>query len=452
MPIFKKGDRSSVTNYRPISLLNTFSKIFESIIATRLNKFLAKYDILYNYQFGFRNKHSTKLALLDSIDDILNSLNDKNYVAAIFLDLSKAFDSLDRDILLYKLYNYGIRGPMHSWFKSYLSHRSQYVNINNIQSTLESVDYGVPQGSVLGPLLFLLYINDIGFIPGLDVNPKNFADDTNIFVCSPNLSELNHKCQRTIDIISGWMLANRLTVNCDKTNYMLFSPSKWSKESCDLDLKINGNHIKKAEVTKYLGVHVDENLEWKPHIQDLCLSLRKYVGIFYKLSQKLPIKILKMLYFSLIHPRILYAIEIYANTYITYLHDLITLNNRILRILQHKSIHITNCDLYRSFNTLPVNKLFQYQILLHAHAINHHPETLPTIFLNNNHRNKDIHMYNTRASQDFHRVSIKSAYGNRISSNVYAKLWNLIPMNLNIERSLNTFKRLLKEYISCNDI
>jgi len=229
LPIFKKGDRSSVTNYRPISLLNTFSTIFESIIATRLNKFLAKYDILYNYQFGFRNKHSTKLALLDSIDDILNSLNDKNYVAAIFLDLSKAFDSLDRDILLYKLYNYGIRGPMHSWFKSYLSHRSQYVNINNIQSTLESVDYGVPQGSVLGPLLFLLYINDIGFIPGLDVNPKNFADDTNIFVCSPNLSELNHKCQRTIDIISGWMLANRLTVNCDKTNYMMFSPSKWSK-------------------------------------------------------------------------------------------------------------------------------------------------------------------------------------------------------------------------------
>src|SRR3989442_951168 len=117
-----------------------------------------------------------------SVDVILHSLNDNNYVAAIFMDLSKAFDSLDRDILLFKLYNYGIRGPMHAWFKSYLSQRTQYVIINNFQSTLKNVDYGVPQGSVLGPLLFLLYINDIGTIPQLEVNPKIFADDTNIFV------------------------------------------------------------------------------------------------------------------------------------------------------------------------------------------------------------------------------------------------------------------------------
>jgi len=130
LPIYKKGVRSLTSNYRPISILNTFSKILESIIAERLTKYITKYEILYKYQFGFRQKHSTKLALLDSIDEIYASLNEKKYVAAVFFDLSKAFDSLDRNILLSKLYNYGIRGPMHSWFKSYLTNRTQYVCLN----------------------------------------------------------------------------------------------------------------------------------------------------------------------------------------------------------------------------------------------------------------------------------------------------------------------------------
>ena len=159
----------------------------------------------------------------------------KQYVAAIFFDLSKAFDSLDRDILLHKLYNYGICGPMHSWLTSYLSNRSQYVILNNAQSTMLSVDYGVPQGSVLGPLLFLIYINDIGNIPNLPAYPKIFADDTNIFINASNLIKLNRDCQDAIDRISDWMLANRLTVNYEKTNYMIFSPNKQLKDSSVLE-------------------------------------------------------------------------------------------------------------------------------------------------------------------------------------------------------------------------
>ncbi len=452
LPVYKKGDRQSVSNYRPISLLNTFSKIFESIIGDRLTRFLIKYDILYKYQFGFRKKHSTKLALLDSMDMILGVLNENKFVAAIFMDLSKAFDSLDRDILLCKLYNYGIRGSMHSWFKSYLSNRNQYVTINDSNSVMQNVEYGVPQGSVLGPLLFLLYINDLGSIPKLEFSPKIFADDTNVFVYSSNLSDLKIKCQHTINIISDWMLANRLTINCDKTNYMIFSPSKAAVESSDISLYINASQIKKVTVTKYLGIHIDENLDWKIHIQDICQTLRKYVGVFYKLSQKLPIRVLKMLYFALIYPRILYAIEIYANTYMTYLHDLFVLNNRILRIMQHKSFRVPTIDLYKSFNTLPVHKLFQYQLILHAHAIKFNSESLPKFFLANNLRNNDIHTHNTRTSQDFHRISITSIYGNKISSNIYAKLWNSLPKNIKSETRQNIFKHLLKEYLTHNEI
>ena len=219
---------------------------------------------------------------------------------------------------------------MHTWLKNYLSIRSQYVILNNAQSTTLSVDYGVPQGSVLGPLLFLIYINDIGNIPNLPAYPKIFADDTNIFINASSLIKLNRDCQDAIDRSSDWMLANRLTVNYEKTNYMIFSPNKQLKDSPVLDLTIDNLKIKKVISIKYLGIYIDEDLNWKTHIQDLCQSLRKYVGIFYKLRLKLPQKILKILYFTLVYSRILYAVEIYANTYITYLHDLMIINNRIL--------------------------------------------------------------------------------------------------------------------------
>ena len=156
IPIPKtKTDLDLQTNYRPIALLSFFSKIFEKIVAERLSKFFMKFDILYEYQFGFRSKYSTKHALIESIDYIREAIDQNNYVAGIFFDISKAFDALDHEILLSKLHNYGIRGSMYDWVKSYLSHRSQFTVINKTASSFSKLNYGVPQGSVLGPLLFL---------------------------------------------------------------------------------------------------------------------------------------------------------------------------------------------------------------------------------------------------------------------------------------------------------
>ena len=166
----------------------------------------------------------------------------------------------------------------------------------------------------------------------------------------------------------------------------------------------------------------------------------------------MPIKILRMLYFSLIYSRILYAIEVYANTYITYLHDLIILNNRLLRIIQHKPYNINTSDLYKSFNTLPVNKLFQFQLLIHAHTINFRPSLLPSIFSLNYQINKNIHSHDTRSSNDFHRTSTSSVFSTKISSNLCAKLWNSLPINLKSEYSIHTFKGLLKDYLTIDDM
>ena len=338
IPIFKKGKHSCVSNYRPISLLSVFSKIFETLMATRLSNFLNKHNLLYEFQFGFRSAYSTKLALINTVDDILKGLDKKEYVAGIFLDFSKAFDSLDHDILLQKLSNYGIRGRIHDWFRSYLSDRVQFTYVNSTCSDLKSINFGVPQGSVLGPLLFLIYINDIGNIPGLKRLPKLFADDTNIFVSKQSIPDLSNECQIILEKINQWVLANRLTLNLDKTCYMVFTPftSNSNTPQIDLNLVLNGNRLTRVSSTKYLGVIMDDKLNWILHIQDLCTHLRKYIGIFYKLSCNLPLPILRMLYFSIIYPRLLYGIEIYANTYQTYLHDLIILNNRLLRIVQSK--------------------------------------------------------------------------------------------------------------------
>ena len=359
IPILKPGnDKQLCSSYRPISLLSIFSKIFETLIAGRLRNFLTKFDILYEYQFGFRPGHSTSLALLDSVDDILTNLDEGNLVAGIFIDLSKAFDSLDHTILLNKLYHYGFRGPIHDWLKSYLQDRVQLTFVNNISSSTQSITFGVPQGSVLGPLLFLLYINDIGNIPNLKYKPKLYADDANIFVHSKNYQDLQLNCQNTLNLIYNWVLDNRLTLNIEKTCFMLFSPPVSMPMPNDFRLVINNAVIMRVENIKFLGVWLDNKLDWKYHLKELYNSLNKYIGIFYKLSNFLPKNILKLLYYSIIHSKILYGIEVYANTYLTYLHDVIILNNRLLRIMQNKKRDTK----HNNFNTLPIDKPFEFKL------------------------------------------------------------------------------------------
>src|SRR6267154_1341112 len=192
---------------------------------------------------------------------------------------------------------------------------------------------------------------------------------------------------------------------------MLFTPKQFISAPLSLSLYVNNTQIIKVTSVKFLGVIIDEKLDWKIHIQDLCLRLRRYVGIFYKLSLKLPPHILKILYLAIIYPRILYGIEVYANTYLTYLHDLMILNNRLLRILQHKKYFTNTIDLYTTYVTLPINILFKYQLLLFAHDIFYKSEKLPKLFYSDRLTNSDVHNYSTHSNQDFHRASENSSYG-----------------------------------------
>ena len=204
---------------------------------------------------------------MNSVDDILSNLDQNQVVAGIFLDLSKAFDSLHHEILFEKMHCIGIRGVILDWFKSYLNQRVQFTCVNNVSSSYETANYGVPQGSVLGPLLFLIYVNDIGKIPGLRTLPKLFADDSNIFVAGKNYDDLRSESQISLNLLSQWFLQNRLTINISKTCYTIFKRNEKEIVPNDFKLLINNIPLKRVEQCKYLGITIDSKLNWADHIE-----------------------------------------------------------------------------------------------------------------------------------------------------------------------------------------
>ena len=258
IPLYKGKDPCHFNNYRPISLLSVFSKIFEKVMYDRLYNYLTTLQILYEYQFGFQKNRSTYMALISLTDRITKAMENGKYCIGIFIDFRKAFDTVDHSIILEKLYHYGIRGVAHDWFFSYLTGRKQFVEFNGSKSTVLDMKCGVPQGSNLGPLLFLLYINDLAF-----VSPKLFAilfaDDSNFFCTGQSLSKVFETVNHELNSIVDWLNSNKMSLNVEKTHFMIFH-SKGKNIPDKGEIKILGTNISEVKFTKFLGVMIDSNL------------------------------------------------------------------------------------------------------------------------------------------------------------------------------------------------
>ena len=224
IPIYKAKDKKDISNYRPISLLPVVSKILKKVVHKNLYTFLEKNKVIYASQYGFRKNRSTVNAITELVCHITNAIENKQNTLSVFLDLSKAFDTIDHNILLHKLEFYGVRGLALNWFQSYLTDRKQYVLYNNVQSQTLDITCGVPQGSVLGPLLFLIYVNDIA---NCLTHSKliSFADDTTVFLSSKCINDLYKNMNSDLDDLTNWFKANRLALNVNKSNCMLFQPN-----------------------------------------------------------------------------------------------------------------------------------------------------------------------------------------------------------------------------------
>ena len=243
IPIFKeKGNNLECKNYRPISLLSNINKIIEKLLHKRLYKFLSDSNSIYDLQFGFRQGHSTIHALTSLTEQIRKGLDSNKYVGGVFIDLQKAFDTVDHKVLLGKLEHYGIRGVANDLFKSYLNNRRQFVSIKGFNSEEKVMEYGVPQGSVLGPLLFLIYINDIHNALKHSTT-RLFADDTNFLTENSSLDGLQKNLNSDLRNLSTWLKANKISLNASKTELIIFRHPSKIVNYCDLKIKIEGKRL-----------------------------------------------------------------------------------------------------------------------------------------------------------------------------------------------------------------
>ena len=268
---------------------------------SRLTKFLDKHNIIYEHQFGFQKNRSTTLAVLDINTRIIKALDDGNYAASVFLDFAKAFDTVNHEILIDELENYGVRGIVKNWFESYLKNRHQIVKIGDTLSDKMQITCGVPQGSILGPILFLLYINDIKNSSKI-LKFFLFADDTSTFLISKDIQELESIYNKELSYVTDWLNANKLTLNVKKSNLILFKNAK--KPAKTLNIKIKGEQIEEKEYTKYLGILIDNKLSWNYHIKHTNLKISKGIGILTKLRRYLSKNVLRTLFYAFVQPHI----------------------------------------------------------------------------------------------------------------------------------------------------
>ncbi|MEM9001882.1 MAG: reverse transcriptase family protein [Bacteroidota bacterium] len=311
VPIYISGSKSSFTNYRPISILPILAKVFEKIVYQQIIEYLNENNTIFKNQFGFQKSHSTFMPIALLYDDITSALTQKKVSAAIYLDFSKAFDTVNHHILLSKLRLYGIHGTSLKLFSSYLENRTQYVKFNRtITDEPCRISTGVPQGSVLGPLLFLLYVNDLhkcSLIPKFYL----FADDTALFFTANNKTSLEKHIQDSLKDITAWLCCNRLSLNVKKSNYQIFSTSPQN----DLNIQINNENLQRKFCTKYLGISIEEDLRWTQHIKNVGNTISRNIGIIKRAPHILNSGHTLLLYNYMILPIINYGLPIWGSTY-----------------------------------------------------------------------------------------------------------------------------------------
>ena len=443
IPIYKAGEVDTFTNYRPISILSSFSKIYERVMYNRLVEFTNKLEIYYCHQFGFRTNHSTNLALTHLINKIATAIDQKEITASVFLDLSKAFDTLNHDILFSKLERYGIRGVALNWVKSYFNNRTQFVQYNKFSSARIAIQCGVPQGSILGPLFFILYINDLPNASHL-VKPLLFADDTSICYASSDPIVLATVLNEALLNISTWMKANKLSVNIDKTNYIIFQPTQ-KKSTYEILLLLDDRLITQKKQIKFLGVLLDENLSWKPHINYVCKKVSKSIGVIYRARFNLSKSTKLSLYYTLIYPYLIYCNTIWSSTYVSNLKRLQILQKRIVRLLTSSSFLAHTAPLFKKLKILDINRINSFCTGLFMYS--YHNKLLPPPFLNLFSTSNQFHNYNTRNADTYRSHACRTNIKQFTMLSRGPKLWNSLPDTVKNAGTLNCFRNRIRKYL-----
>ena len=388
VPIFKDGDCHNFTNYRPISLLSSFAKLMEKIVAKQLIGFLKAHNILYKHQYGFRAKHNTSQPVLHFVDKIFNALNQKQNekTLSVFIDLKKAFDTVNHKILLKKMEHYGVRGTTNIWFSNYLSEREQFVYIDGIKSDKRKIICGVPQGSVLGPLLFLMFINDLP--NATEFLTLLFADDTTFQITGQNIETLFEKCNLELEKAATWFKTNKLTLNVKKTKFMLFEGKKDKTNLEGLNLKIDDKIIDQVgsnceeKYFKFVGHVLDDQLTWTGHIEHICKKLATANFAINSSKNFLPLRIRRTLYFSLFDSHLNFGSLLWGCAEQKLLKKIETLQKKCIRNVALKGSFSHSEPIFKELKILKfVDKISFFRALfMHQYRNNKLPVSFTNIF------------------------------------------------------------------------
>ena len=451
VPIHKKNDIHNIINYRPISILPFFSKILEKVVYTRINDYLCKNNIINPCQYGFQKNISTEMALIDLHDKIISSLNKKLHTIGIFIDLSKAFDSIDHDILIKKLSMYGVRGIPLLWFKNYLSGRLQYVSFNKTLSDPLPIHCGIPQGSILGPLLYIIYVNDFCYCSNA-FKYILFADDTTLLISHENIVHLSYLISSELDNVSKWFDNNRLVINVEKSNYMYFHNKRKAipiELNDNFPVKLKNYVLKRLEVVQFLGCSIDQYVTWVNHIQSVSSKISKSIGILSKLRHILPKRIMILLYNTLILPHLTYCNSVWGNTYKSRLQGIYKLQKRVVRLCTHAEFRAPSKPIFISLNVLNIYQLNKYctMILLFKYNKQILPPALNDMFS----LNSSIHSYNTRNSSKFHVGKVNKEFMLQSIRHSGPSFWNSLPSSILVSPSPNVLKKRLKLHLLSYD-
>ena len=446
IPIQKKENAVNASDLRPINTLPIIEKILEKVVYAQLLEFIVKNNIISKHQSGFRKGHSCETAIQCVLDDWKNWADDGYSVMAVFLDLQRAFETIDRKKLLSKLEFIGIRGNVKKWFQSYLNNRMQCVKLNGFTSNEILNEYGVPQGSVLGPILFVLYINDMVDIMD-NVSIHLFADDTLIYYYSKDLDQLVHCINNSLEKIHNYTCSNLLKINAKKTKFMLISKERVKEEfvANSYKIEINNEQIEQVKKIKYLGVIIDDKLLFKEHCNYMVSKISYAINYMSRCSSTLSVWSRKIIFNTLILPHFNYCATIMYLFQQNEIGRLQKLQNRAMRI-------ILSCNRYASINTmlsslqwLPVSLYIKYNVLVFIFKVK--TGSAPSYLTSKLTYNNEIHQYNTRQQNNFFIPPRNKKIGTNSVFHKGLNDFNKLPNTIKDCSSILTFKKELKMYL-----
>ena len=438
--LFKNGDSSDCDNYRPIFILPTASKILERAVYSQFYAHLENEKLLFARQFGFRQSMSTSHALLEFCDSLLNNMDRGNVSGVIYLDLKKAFDKVNHAILLKKLNALGVDSNSLLWFKSYLRNRTQRTAVAELISYQRRVTTGVPQGSYLGPLLFLAYINDMPADCLQHTQASLFADDTVLYCTAPSSGELEEKLNDDLSRIRLWLNRHKLTLNVSKSKFTLIGGSRRLKSFGSITLKIEEEEIEQVTSYKYLGVKINETLTWSDHVESIRKRVAQRLGPLQRIKHLLPQYSREPLVKSLIIPLLDYADIVWGDkNNKTLMDNLQVLHNKaakfVLNLPNRESS--TKALTHRSWKPLSVRRKI-HRCTCVFRAIQSDKEQNPFIFPNV--QGQDYHQDNTRSRLKFRLPPCNTNWGKNRSSYHFLNDFNNLSFSIDTNTTFPNFK------------